>query len=179
MNAIKLLATYATPLSDFAAAVVANRNEDKAATESRDARKGGLVDQLRQLAVTLHGDKVEAQTASDLLRSALTMITDSEGAPAIPGGTVKNYCAAMRGYHKLLSEGKDISDVNTAKAAEEVASEEFKRIKAAKAIFAKASKKWTGEEWEGFVSQFSITAESDDEVTADETADVEEEAKAA
>lgn len=181
MNALTLLAKYATPLSDLTTVVIADRKANKADADKRDERKGGLVDQLRALAVTLHTDGLKASDASDILRFALGMVTDEEGKSAIPGGTIKNYCAAMRGYHKLLTEGKDISDVNTAKAAEEVASEEFKRIKAAKATFAKASKKWSADKWEEFAASFAITATVDGDEEADETEseEVEEEARAA
>ena len=173
-----LIATYAQPLADLSKLLIDNRAASAVESEARDSRKGGLVDSLRALAILTHRDDVPAQDASDMLRFALSASTDAEGKPLIPTGTVKNYCAAMRGYRKMLGNGRDISDVSTADATAEVASEEQKRIKAAKAEFGKLTKKWNADAWERLVAD-NRPAVAETEATDEEVAEVEEEAAAA
>lgn len=174
---LKLLATYAQPLTDLTDLIVANRKAGAAESEARDARKGGLVDTLRNIAIATHNDGVPTAEASEMLRFSLNMPQDAEGKQLIPSGTVKNYASALRGFHKLLQAGRDISEVTTAEANAEVASEEQKRITAAKKEFAGYSKKWNADKWEALAAQFK--PEPVVAATAEESAEVEAEAKAA
>lgn len=177
---LKLLATYSGPLTDLTNLIIANRAADAEASQARDSRKGGLVDTLRTIATQTFRDGVPTADSSDMLRFALVMVQDADGKQVIPSGTVKNYCAALRGYHAMLEQGRDISEVNTADATAEVASDEQKRIKAAKSELAKIAKagKWGAEKWEEFV-ELVRPAVVKNEATADEQAEVTAEAKAA
>jgi hypothetical protein len=175
---LKLIATYSGPLTDLTNLIIGNKAASKVESDARDARKGGLVDTLRLIAVQTNNDGVPTADASDMLRFALNMPQDGDGKQILPSGTVKNYCAALRGYHKMLEQGRDISEVSTAEATAEVASAEQKRITAAKKEFAGYSKKWNADQWEALAAAYkpaAVTADATDE----ETADVETEAKVA
>lgn len=179
---LALLGKYATQLGTITELAVNNSAESKAENAKRDERKGGLVDAVKDFATVTHADGVAPEAAAVAMRIAMQNVVDEAGKPVIAGGTVKGYTAAFRGYRKILARGETIADVNSAKAQEEVASDEAKAIKAAKAAFAKHAAKWTAKEWTAFVASLASDESGDGEdegVTDDEVGELESEAKVA
>lgn len=165
------MANHATTLAKLVTLACDNSKANKAEADARDNRKGGLVDVLRDYVKETVAKETDTEAGAICLRIMLTNVTNDEGKAVIPGGTVKNYVSAFKGYRKILARGESIDEVSTAKANEEMASEEAKAIKAAKADFAKLSKDWTAAQWTAFVGGFAkpeATESDDSEVSDDE-----------
>lgn len=164
------MAAHATTLAKLVTLACDNSKANKAEADARDNRKGGLVDVLRDYVKETVAKETDTEAGAICLRIMLTNVTNDEGKAIIPGGTVKNYVSAFKGYRKILARGESIDEVSTAKANEEMASEEAKAIKAAKAEFAKLSKDWTAAQWTAFVGGFAKpeATEGEAEVTEDE-----------
>lgn len=172
----RILATYATQLGLITSLAVENSKAGKAETEARDNRKGGLVDALRDLVTVQARDGIDVEAGATCLRIMLANVTGDDGKPLVPGGTVKNYVSAYKGYRKIMARGETIADVSTAKANEEMQSEELKRVKAAKKTFSELAKAWNADKWESFVNDLrGVTVSSGEESEEDAT---EEEAEA-
>lgn len=163
----QILSAYSAPLALIVTLALENTAKNKAENEARDSRKGGLVDAVKAYATATHADGVKAQDASDALRLALQASQDSEGKALIPAGTVKNYTAALRGFHVMLARGQDITEATTKDATDEVRSDEQKAIDGHKAAFRKLTAKYSAAQWAELVELVTPAAP----VVADEAQD--------
>lgn len=164
----QLLTAYSSQLSLIVTLALQNKAANADETTARDNRKGGLVDSIKAFSRVTHADGVPVADASDVLRMALQASTDEESKPIIPAGTVKNYCAAARGFRKLLAAEVDITDKSTKDATDAIRSTEQASIDASKAEFRKLTKKYTAAQWSELVELVTPSAPAVKEEAADE-----------
>lgn len=163
-----LAAKFADDLAAIVTAAVTNAGENREEKSHAEERGKTLAARLRDYATHTEAANVEPESAAVILRVQLQNVMDGEGKALIPGGTVKNYVSAFKGYRKLLAAGKPIEGVNTAAANAEMASETKVQKDAIMKRFRAVTKDFTNAQWEALTSQLEAEAKAAAEVTAAE-----------
>ena len=170
MNEKLALATLASSIVE---ALLENQAASKEASEAAKGRRDNVAQAVRAYATETAEKDVSVEDTIAAFRLAAT-------AAELPSGTVKGYSASLKGYRHLLSEGEDISEVNTKEAQEAVASDEVKALNAARKRLRDATKDkkvWTAArliELAEFAEEMAKEASEADAPTAAETAEVRE-----